>query len=379
MNRHTILKAANALLLAGVLSVTWFAGRAFHRMHVDDPIYPTPGLTEKILLSRYHSALRSGPADTEIYLFSGKEKGGRLLVLGGTHPNEPAGFLAAVLMVENLQVEKGDVWIIPRANRSGFTHNDPQEASPQRFVLTTAKGDRSFRFGSRLTNPVHQWPDPILHINPAGQVLSGSDSRNLNRAYPGKKEGVLTERTAFAIMELIRTEGIDLALDLHEAAPEYPVINAMVFHENSAELAAVALMDLQLQNMDFRLEESPPSLRGLSHREWGDHSEAASILLESANVSHGRLKGKTSASLIVEGRDKNYVRAAARGLLFVPFDEAGIPLKERVARHLAAVRSLTAGLGDMHPDREIILHRFPSPELVREKGAEACLAPPNQR
>ncbi|MCJ7679767.1 MAG: succinylglutamate desuccinylase/aspartoacylase family protein [Candidatus Aminicenantes bacterium] len=379
MTRQTILRATNALLLTGILSVTWFSGLSFRRMHVVEPIYPGPGLTETRLLSRYVPSLRSGPADTEIYVFSGKEKGGRLLVLGGTHPNEPAGFLAAVLIVENLQVEKGEIWVIPRANRSGFTHNDPQEASPQRFVLTTANGDRSFRFGSRLTNPIHQWPDPILHLNPAGQALSGADSRNLNRAYPGKRRGNLTERTAFAIMELIRTEEIDLALDLHEAAPEYPVINAIVFHEKCAELAAIALMDLQLQNMDFRLEESPPSLHGLSHREWGDHSQAASILLESANVSHGRLKGKTSATLIIEGRDKNYVRAAARGLLFVPYDEAGIPLKERVGRHLAAVRSLATGLGDLCPDKEIILRHFPSPELVREKGAEVCLTPPNQR
>lgn len=348
-------------------------------MHELEPLYPDKSLTKKKLLSDYLPSLRSGPADTDIFVFSGEKEGGKLLVLGGTHPNEPAGFLAAVLLVENIQVEKGEVWIIPRANRSGFTHNDPQEASPQRFVLKTAGGDRFFRFGSRLTNPVHQWPDPVLHVNPAGQALAGADSRNLNRAYPGKKIGNLTERAAYAIMELIRSEGIDLALDLHEAAPEYPVINAIVFHEKAAELAAVALMDLQLQNMDFRLETSPPSLRGLSHREWGDHSEVFSILLESANVSHGRLKGKTSASLIVEGRDKNYIKAAARGLLFVPFDEKGIPLKERVARHLAAVRALISGLGDMSPDDEIIFRRFPSPELVREKGAEACLASPKLR
>ena len=34
---------------------------------------------------------------------------------------------------------------------------------------------------------------------------------------------------------------IDIGIDLHESAPEYPVINALVFHEGSAEIAALAV------------------------------------------------------------------------------------------------------------------------------------------
>jgi hypothetical protein len=32
-----------------------------------------------------------------------------------------------------------------------------------------------------LTNPTHQWPDPTLFTNAAGQALSGTEVRNLNR------------------------------------------------------------------------------------------------------------------------------------------------------------------------------------------------------
>lgn len=144
---------------------------------------------------------------------------------------------------------------------------------------------RVFRYGSRLTNPIHKWPDPAIYVNPAGQKLSGTEIRNLNRCYPGKRKGYLTEKIAYGIMELIRREKIDLGLDLHEAAPEYPVINAIVFHPNSAELAAFAQMELQLYGFDLRLEASPANLRGLSHREWGDQAGIKAILLETVNAS----------------------------------------------------------------------------------------------
>jgi hypothetical protein len=177
-------------------------------------------------------------------------------------------------------------------------------------------------------------------------------------------------------MRLIDQEKVDLAVDLHEAAPEYPVINAIVFHENSAELAAIAMMTLQIEGVDIRLEASPPNLRGLSHREWGDFAKTRAILLETANASHGRLKGKPSANLIIEGKDKNYQKAARLGLLFVPFEEDGISLKHRVARHLASLSALVSGLYELHPDLLIQIQNAPSSTAVEKAGIGAFLKPP---
>jgi len=374
-NRHLL---TGGILLVCTLALCFASGRTFMRMHGDDTIYAGPGLTEKTHLSRYLPALKNSPGDTAVYIFKGKNKGGSLLVLGGTHPNEPAGCVTAVVMEENIRVKAGKVIIIPQANLSGFTHTDPQEGNPQRFGIQTASGTRRFRFGSRLTNPIHQWPDPILDINPAGQKLAGAESRNLNRSYPGKKNGNLTEKVAYAIMQLLKQEQIDLAIDLHEAAPEYPVINAIVFHENSAELAATALMELQLEDFEFRLEASPKTLHGLSHREWGDHTHTKAVLLETANASHGRLRGRSSPELIVQGRDKNYVKAAKLGLLFVPWGEKGVPLKVRVGRHLAAVQALISALNDLEPDKRIGLLGIPSAAAVKGKGIGTFLIPPKQ-
>ena len=362
------------LLLAAL--VCYFSGQDFLNMHKEEAVYPSPHLTTKKRLSDYFPGLKNSPGDSSVYIFEGQKEGGTLLILGGTHPNEPAGFITAVLLVENIEVKQGRVIIVPRANNSGFMHSDPQEANPQRYSLGTPGGSRWFRYGSRLTNPIHQWPDPVLYINPAGQKLSGTESRNLNRSYPGRKRGYLTEKIAYGIMQLIDKEKINLAIDLHEAAPEYPVINAIVFHENSAELAVIALMTLQMEGVDIRLEASPPNLRGLSHREWGDFAKTYAILLETANTSHGRLKGKPSASLIIEGKDKNYTKAAKLGRLFIPFDEDGIPLKQRVSRHLASLRALVSGLYELYPDLLIQIQNVPSPTDVEQAGIGAFLRPP---
>ncbi|MCX6559956.1 MAG: succinylglutamate desuccinylase [Candidatus Aminicenantes bacterium] len=369
----------SALLLALLGLAGFFASRDFLSMRTEEPIYPAAGLTVRRPLSFYFPPLAGTPGDTDVFVFEGREKGGRVLILGGTHPNEPAGFISAVTLIENLRVDRGAVIIIPRANASGFTHSDPHEASPQRYSLETPSGRRSFRLGSRVTNPVHQWPDPTIYVNPGGQALAGVEARNLNRAYPGRPRGNLTERTAFAVMELIRREKIDLGIDLHESAPEYPVINALVFHETAADLAALAQISLQDQGLDFRLEASPPNLRGLSHREWGDAAGIMAVLLETPNASHGRLKGRPSASLVVDGRDRFYVRAAELGRLFVPFGPEGIPLNDRVARHLAGVAALLAGLADLEPDKAVVAEGIPAAADIRARGVGASLHGPAAR
>ena len=366
-NERAHIGTSVGLLVLGA-AAAFLAGREFLSMRSAEPVHPAPGLTRQELLSRYLPALAGTPGDTDVYIFEGREPGGTVLVTGGTHANEPAGYVSAVVLAENLRVAKGKVVVIPRANASGFTCNDPQEANPQRFTVETAGGPRVFRLGSRLTNPVHQWPDPTLYENPAGQMLSASEVRNLNRCYPGRPRGYLTERVAYGIMELIRKERVDLGIDLHESAPEYPVINAIVFHDASAELAALAQMSLQSEGLEFRLEASPPNLRGLSHREWGDTAGIKAVLIETPNPVQGRLKGRTTAALVVEGKDKAYLKASRLGRLFIPYDEKGVPLSERVARHLAGVEAVLQSLAELEPEKAVAIEGVPAWRRVLDEG-----------
>ena len=345
------------------------SGKIFSDRQQIEIINKGPGVFGVEMLSKYEPSLKGTAGDTEIYHLKGSEPGGSTLVLGGTHANEPSGYLAAVMMVETLKVSKGDVYVIPQANKSAFTHNDAQEGNETTFNLKTKSGDRIFTFGSRATNPIDQWPDPDVYIHQAsGQKLSGGETRNLNRAYPGRPDGTLTEKVAYGIINFIKDKKIDVSIDLHEASPEYPVINALVAPIKGMEIASSALMNLQMEGIELGLEPSPKNLHGLSHREWTDYTDTYAFLFETANPSQGRLRGPSSKELITDGVDRFYVKLAAIGMLFVPFTEEGHPITQRVARHISGINALTSAYGEFYPGEEIIFSNIPTYDEMMEQG-----------
>lgn len=420
----------SAALLAVAAVIAGLAAIQFRKPHHLEPLFPSSAPHQVRMLSAYHEAIKGTPADTEVYVYDSGVPGGSLLILGGAHPNEPASLLTSVAILENLTIDSGRVFIIPRANKSAFTHHDPQEAMLRSFEIETPHGPRTFRNGSRFTNPIHQWPDPSIYINPRGifweeqkqnfpadqfpfmannpgpygQTLGGVDSRNLNRVYPGVPNGTLTERLAFAIMMLIREENIDLAIDYHEASPEYPTIDVIVAHPRAADIAAMAELYLSDDGVPIVTDPSSPLLRGLSHREWGDASGTKAILMETANPAQGRLKGRTTVEQLMLGRDPAYIRAQmienklnktlaaraeraeARGrtpgerrrkILYVEIPEEGIPLEVRVGRHLQSTVRLVEAFNDDHPDRRIGLGNLPAYREIVANGLGQYLRGPN--
>ena len=103
-----------------------------------------PGVTEVKHLSDYFSGLKGTAGDTEVYILDSGKPGGTIFVLGGTHPNEPAGYLAATLLVENAKPEEGRLIVIPRGNNSGFSHSDAMEGTPSYIYIKTAHGHDAF-------------------------------------------------------------------------------------------------------------------------------------------------------------------------------------------------------------------------------------------
>lgn len=339
--------SALILLCFSAAAIVYLATQ-FLSMREVEPIYPGPGVTEIKMLSDWYPGLKGTAGDTEVYILKGENEGDSMLVLGGTHPNEPSGLVGAILLIENAVPETGTLYVIPRTNNSAMTCTDPQEGAPMKYTIETPGGERWFRFGSRATNPIHQWPDPEIYVHASsGQRLSGSETRNINRSYPGRTDGNLTEKMAYGVAELIRQEGIDIEVDLHEASPEYPTINAMVAHEDAMLLASQALINMQLEGVNISLEPSPTNLHGLTHRELGDYTDTLALLMETSNPSQGRLRGRTNEELVVEGKDKFYVQAAINGRLYVPFDENGHPLAQRVGRHVTGVAQIAASYTEL--------------------------------
>lgn len=320
-----------------------------------------PSVSEVKMLSDWFDGLKGTNGDTPVYVLKGEKEGGSMLILGGTHANEVSGYMSAFTFIENAVVESGTVYVMPYTNRSAMTHNDPGEGNLQYFTLNTASGERTFRYGSRATNPIDQWPDPDVYVHyPSGQQLSGSETRNINRAYPGRPDGNLTEKVAFGVAELIRTEDIGMTFDLHEASPEYPVINATVAHQNAMDLASEGCINLLLGGIDMALEVSPVNFHGLTHRELGDFTDTMAILMETANASQGRLRGATSIEQVLGGRDKSYTVSEKLGMLYVPWTEVGHPIEERVGRHLQGIYEYSTAYTNANPDKAIVYSGVPS-------------------
>jgi len=371
------------LMLVGAVVIAAISGRSYLAMRSPGPdvdrVIPHAGFVHR-QLSDYFEGIKETPADTDVYIQAGTEPGGTILVLGGTHANEPAAATAAVLILERAAVSHGRLIIVPYANMMGRTHTFPQDAHPQTFGFKTQAGNtRTFRYGSRTTNTVHEWPNPDIYIHPAsGQTMAGVERSNLNRAHPGVADGGLTERLAYAFIELIKKEKVDLAIDLHEASPEYPVVDAMVAHDRAMELTAMVAMELEFEGIPMRLEPSPKNLRGLSHREWGDATDVLAILLETCNPSAGRFRGRTDEALILTGADKAYQKASGLGRLYVSYETGDKPIADRVARHVTSVKLLADNLEFVRHGKGVVIEGLPGYQELSDRGIGAFLSePPN--
>ncbi len=330
-------KVALVVLMLALL----ITGGAGAQMRYHD-IRPGYGVTELRWLSDYLPVLRNTPGDTPVYVLQGEQPGGSMLVLGGTHGDEIAGIMAATWMVERLSVQAGTIFVIPRANNSASTHHAANR-SPY-IELETASGTRRFAYGTRLTNPLHQAPDPATYVHPAGRAAAGSEARNLNRVHPGKADGTLTEQISFAIMELIRNEKIDVAFDLHEAGPASRLANMIVSNPKSVNYAAEGLLIMELEtNLTLKLEVSSGEFDGLSHREWGDQTQAEAILLETPNP------GQSSTNNVDVVNDSQY------------------PLATRVATHLLTVQAIVSSWNGANPGKKIVWESMPTFEEFHSK------------
>ena len=361
MTKKNYISAAACL----AVSIAIMIGTSFNFLAARELPLPMEGPTkpEIHMLSEWNPNLKDTNGDTPVYILNGKEPGGSALILGGTHPNEPSGYMGAFTFIETAVIEKGTVYVIPYTNHSAATHNDPGEGNIQYFTINTKSGERTFRFGSRATNPIDQWPDPDVYVhNPSGQQMSGSETRNINRAYPGVPDGNLTERMAYGVAALIRDKDIDITFDLHEASPEYPVINATVAHQDAMTLASEGCINLLMGGIEMSLEQSPTNMHGLTHRELGDYTDTMAILMETANASQGRLRGASGEAQAIGGLDKFYVIEEKLDMLAVPFDESGHPIEERVGRHLQGVYEYIAAFNNIEAEagEEIVFSGVPT-------------------
>jgi len=348
MRRVGLLAAALILMVVGTKDIR--ALRAYR-----ETVVVSKALTAQVPLSKYFDGIRGTLMDTPVYVFDSGMPGGSVLILGGAHPYEPASPVMAYVVMENITVTRGRVFVIPRANMSAASQGMLGNAYPPFFRVKTPWGEKQYRIGDRETSPLEQWPDPFTFVHyPSTQNLAYQDSRNLNRTFPGRADGNLTERTSFAISEMIRREKIDLTIDVHEASMGYPVVSTYVCHQRAEEMCMMAAMMLSAEQFPMKTETSPTSLRGLTHREIGDFTDSFAVLMESPEPFIDKFVGPMTEALMLTGRDEFMQIAADRGLLYADYNiKTGATLDYRVGRHLAGAAEVIKQMGEFYPAKKV--------------------------
>lgn len=341
------------LLLTGVIAV--LAGKEFWELrHCEDSFVASQCLTEVTSLSAYEPSLGGTWADAPVYIFDSGAPGGTVFIAGGTHPNESAGILSTYILMENIDVRKGRVIVLPIANLSASTAALSGFGYPSSYRIETDWGTRAYKIGSRVANPLDQWPDPPVFVHyPSGQALCYEDSRNLNRNYPGRANGSLVERIGRAVMILLETEHVDFAFDIHEASITYPVNDTYVTPDVAADIAFLSSMSLGAKGIDIRVELSADSLKGYSHREWEMVGEVLPFLIEVPTPFIERVVGPMTGELVRYGKDEFLVKMSTAGYAAVPYDEDGYSLEYRCGLQLSAVLEAVNIGSMMVPDASV--------------------------
>ena len=359
MKRIIVVKAVLVLLFLFFLIQ---GGNPLYRhRHFDVPIVSGPGVTRVARLSDFGPGLKGTMADTLVYFMEGKEPGGKALLMSNTHANEPEGLMAAIIVIENAVVEKGTLIVIPQFDHSASLNTRAGDGYPLYFHIQTPWGQKKFRMGNRDASPLDQWPDPDVYIHyPERQLLSYIDVRNTNRTWPGRPNGPLMEKVTFAAMEILRRDKVDLAIDIHGAETMFPVTNCIVAPDKSIKIATLASLTIKArEGFDNHVEPSPSGFRGLSHREIGDYSDTLPFLLEAPIPFLDQPTGPKTEKLLLDGKDPFLLRLSKKQKLFVPYDETGWPMENRVGQHCSVVLELFRQYGKKNPERTILVNGIP--------------------
>lgn len=350
-----------------------------HR-HFDVPIVAGPGVTRVAKLSDYCSNLKGTAGDTNVFFLESGIPGGVALVIASTHPNEVSAPLTGFVFVENAIPEQGTLIVIPEFNNSASRGTWQGDGYPLYFSIETSWGEKKFRMGGRGMSQVDQWPDPDVFVHfPEQQLLSYIDARNTNRTWPGRPDGVLAERVCYAAMELIRQEGVDVAIDLHGAETMFPVTNCIVAPEKSVRVAAMTALTVQMvEGFANHVEPSPKSFHGLSHREIGDYSDAFPFLLEAPIPFLDQPTGPKTVELLLTGQDEFLLSLSGQKRLFVPYTEEGWPIEKRVGQHCSVSLEIFKQFSKQYPDQAIVLSGAPMYADLVENGVGYYMHDPSQ-
>ena len=113
---------------------------------------------------KYHFIMP--PKPFEYYIKEGKEKGGKILIIGGIHGNEEGGYKASDILIDT-EVKKGIVAILPRSNpESIFTDMRGYNGDMNRKFAHLSRRDRDYYKVNSIKKFISEFkPDVILSLH----------------------------------------------------------------------------------------------------------------------------------------------------------------------------------------------------------------------
>lgn len=148
--------------------------------------------------------------ETSVHLFKSNINGPKVAIIGGIHGDEIAGWHCATDLLERNDF-KGEVLIIPKAN-----------------ILATVLDER--------------YPG----INNKG-IYQGITYSDLNRSFPGKVDGTITEQLAYIIIQELTNFDPQYIIDLHESRDSYVsqkyIGDEVIYGNSKSSLLALDIVD----------------------------------------------------------------------------------------------------------------------------------------
>lgn len=176
--------------------------------------------------------LKDTPYETNTYHYTTNIEGPRVVLIGGIHGDEVAGWSAALSFIDDNNFV-GEVLLIPRAN----------------YLATYL---------------VQRYPGSNNKGNYNGVVYS-----DLNRVLPGNKAGTITEQIAYELYQTIMDFNPDFVIDMHESIRNYadasPRLGNSIIYENVKSSLIVMMLVEEYNNLftkdgdlPFIYDNSPP-------------------------------------------------------------------------------------------------------------------------
>jgi len=114
--------------------------------------------------NKYHFIMP--PKPFEYYIKEGKQKGGKILIIGGIHGNEEGGYKASDILIDT-EIKKGVLAILPRSNpESIFTDVRGYNGDMNRKFANISKKDNDYYKINSIKNFIDDFkPDVILSLH----------------------------------------------------------------------------------------------------------------------------------------------------------------------------------------------------------------------